>query len=66
MSAPWERRRTVARNAGTSGRRMALDCARSVYEAVDRRMPEAAALANWLRQNASAFGLPDTADRVPL
>jgi hypothetical protein len=46
MSAPCERRRTVARNAGTSGRRMALDCARSVYEAVDRRMPEAAALAN--------------------
>jgi hypothetical protein len=40
---------------------MALDCARSVYEAVDCRMPEAAALANWLRQNASAFGLPDTA-----
>src|SRR5271157_786838 len=23
--------------------------------------PEAAALANWLRQNAAAFGLPDTA-----
>ena len=41
--------------------RMALDCARSVYEAVDRRMPEAAALANWLRQSAAAFGLPDTA-----
>ena len=40
---------------------MALDCARGVYEAVDRRMPEAAALANWLRQSAAAFGLPDTA-----
>jgi hypothetical protein len=40
---------------------MALDCARGVYEAVDRRMPEAAALANWLRQSAVAFGLPDTA-----
>ena len=41
--------------------RMALDCARSIYEAVDRRMPEATALANWLRQSAAAFGLPDTA-----
>jgi hypothetical protein len=40
---------------------MALDYARNVYEAVDRRMPEAAALANWLGQNAAAFGLPDTA-----
>jgi hypothetical protein len=40
---------------------MALNCARSVYEGVDRRMPEAAALANWLRQSATAFGLPDTA-----
>jgi hypothetical protein len=38
-----------------------LACARGVYEAVDRRMPEAAALANWLRQSAAAFGLPDTA-----
>ena len=48
-------------NTCTSGMRMALDCARNVYEAVDRRMPEAAALANWLRQSAAAFGLPDTA-----
>ena len=63
MSAPFKRHYATARsgNAGASGMRMALDCARSVYEAVDRRMPEAAALANWLRQSAAAFGLPDTA-----
>ena len=63
MSAPFKRHYATARsgNAGASGMRMALDCARNVYEAVDRRMPEAAALANWLGQNAAAFGLPDTA-----
>jgi hypothetical protein len=63
MSAPFKRHYATARsgNAGASGMRMALDCARNVYEAVDRRMPEAAALANWLRQSAAAFGLPDTA-----
>ena len=61
MNVSFQRRRTVARNTCTSGVRMALDCARNVYEAVDRRMPEAAALANWLRQNAATFGLPDTA-----
>ena len=63
MSAPFKRHYAIARsgNAGASGMRMALDCARNVYEAVDRRMPEAAALANWLRQSAAAFGLPDTA-----
>jgi hypothetical protein len=63
MSAPFNRHYAAARssNAGASGMRMALDCARGVYEAVDRRMPEAAALATWLRQNAETFGLPDTA-----
>ena len=63
MSAPFKRHYATALsgNAGASGMRMALDCARNVYEAVDRRMPEAAALANWLRQSAAAFGLPDTA-----
>ena len=61
MNASFERRRALAWNTNTSGARMALDCARSLYEAVDRRMPEAAALTNWLRQNAAAFGLPDTA-----
>jgi hypothetical protein len=63
MSAPFKRHYATARSgsAGASGMRMALDCARSVYEAVDRRMPEAAALAAWLGQSAAAFGLPDTA-----
>src|SRR3984893_10947565 len=61
MSIPSNWCRTVARSAGTSGKRMALVCARGVYEAVDRRMPEAAALANWLRQSATAFGLADPA-----
>jgi hypothetical protein len=61
MSALVQRHYDTARsgNAGSSGMRMALDCARNVYEAVDRRMPEAAALANWLAQNAAAFGLPE-------
>ena len=63
MSAPFKRHYATARSgtAGASGMRIALDCARSIHEAVDRRMPEAAALANWLRQSAAAFGLPDTA-----
>jgi hypothetical protein len=35
MNAPFKRRYAAARsgNAGASGMRMALDCARSVYEA---------------------------------
>ncbi len=62
MNAPYRPPHATARagNAGASGVRVALDCARNVYEAVDRRMPEAAALANWLGQSATAFGLPDT------
>ena len=39
---------------------LALRCARNVYGAVDRRMPEARALAGWLRESAAAFGLADT------
>ena len=39
----------------------ALQCARNVYHAVDCRMPEAAALAGWLMENAIAFGLPESA-----
>ncbi len=62
MNAPYRPPHATARagNAGASGVRVALDCARNVYEVVDRRMPEAAALANWLGQSATAFGLPDT------
>ena len=59
MSAPFKRHSPPAqRQAGASGKLLALDCARNVYEAIDRRMPEAAALAAWLGQNAAAFGLP--------
>ena len=35
----------------------ALDYARNVYAASDRRMPEGRALAIWLGQTASALGL---------
>jgi transitional endoplasmic reticulum ATPase len=61
MNAPYRPSHTTAHvgNAGASGMRVALECARNVYEAVDRRMPEAAALANWLGQSATALGLPD-------
>jgi AAA+ superfamily predicted ATPase len=62
MSAPSEQRPPAARRAGPNGfLRLALLCARNVYDATDRRMPEAPALANWLGQNASAFGLADAA-----
>jgi hypothetical protein len=40
---------------------LALACAKNVYAAVDRRSPEAGALATWLSQSATAFGLPDSA-----
>ena len=40
---------------------LALRCARNLYRASNRRMPEARALAIWLRQAASTFGLIDAA-----
>src|SRR6476619_4666577 len=39
----------------------ALDYARNVYAASDRRMPEGRALAIWLGQTASALGLAEAA-----
>ena len=61
MSAPFERRSSAARWVGTNGfLLLALRCARNIHDATDRRMPEARALAVWLGQNASAFGLTDT------
>jgi SpoVK/Ycf46/Vps4 family AAA+-type ATPase len=60
LTASFDRRRSVVRSAGTSGARVALDCARNVHAAVSRQMPEAEALATWLAQNAVAFGLPET------
>lgn len=40
---------------------LALQCARNVYRVIDRRLPEAAALAGWLAENAAAFGLSESA-----
>ena len=49
------------RGAGRNGASLALRCARNVYEAIDRRAPEAGGLASWLSENAAAFGLSDEA-----
>jgi len=59
MSAPFERRGPT--HIGTGGTLLALHCAQNVYAAVDRRMPEARALAGWLAEDAAAFGLSDAA-----
>jgi hypothetical protein len=60
MSTTYKRRQTAARHVvANSFLHFALRCARNVYAATDRRMPEAPVLANWLGQNASAFGLAD-------
>jgi AAA+ superfamily predicted ATPase len=61
MNAPPAARRTKLRRVATSGTRLALDYAIGLHRAVDRRMPEALALAQWLAQHADTFGLPDTA-----
>ena len=58
MSAPIARH-PVTRGVATSGSLMALQCARNIHATVDRRMPEAGALASWLAQSATAFGLSD-------
>ena len=61
MSAPFERRPLAACGFGPGGTALALDCACNVHTAVDRRAPEAGALAAWLVQSATAFALPDAA-----
>lgn len=62
MTAPHQRRRVLLRDTACGGTPLlALQCARDVYRAIDRRMPEAAALASWLAQNATALGLPESA-----
>ena len=58
MSAPLARH-PVTRGVASSGSLLALECARNVHAAMDRRMPEAGALASWLAQSATAFGLSD-------
>ncbi len=60
MNASLERRRAPC-GGRANGMRLALDCARNVQAVIDRRMPEAGALASWLAQNAIAFGLDDAA-----
>ena len=61
MSAPFEPRSSAVRRAGTNAYlRFALRCARNVHDAVDRRMPEALALAKWLSESAASFGLAET------
>ena len=49
MSAPFKRRPAAARCVDANGfLRLALCCGRNVYGGIDRRMPEARALAVWL------------------
>jgi len=62
MSARNQRRRASRRGVPygfTSS--LGLESASNVYRAVDRRMPEAGALAKWLLENAAALGLPESA-----
>ena len=61
MSAPFKRRGPRARGAGMPAAILALECARNIHAAVDRRSPEASALAMWLAQHAAGFGLQDEA-----
>src|SRR5262245_61740913 len=62
MNAPIERRSAVQWRVDANGfLRLTLRCARNAYGGIDRRMPEAWALANWLGENASALGLGDAA-----
>lgn len=55
---PWRPRGRSRRSSG-SGTELALSCARNVYALTNRKMPEAAALVDWLFQHARAFGLPE-------
>jgi transitional endoplasmic reticulum ATPase len=62
MCDPFEQRPAHLRRAGANGfLPLALRCARNVYDVVDRRMPEACALARWLAESATALGLPEDA-----
>ncbi|WP_159014581.1 hypothetical protein [Acidisoma sp. S159] len=61
MDAPLGQRRSPERRLVTGGTLLALTCARNVYTAIDRRAPEASALASWVTQSAAAFALADAA-----
>ena len=57
MTVLSERRASCTRVVAASGTHLALRYARNVHMAVDRRVPEAGALATWFAQNAASFGL---------
>ena len=60
MSVPFERQSATLRHGGTKDfLRLAARCARNVYDATDRHMPEALTLAQWLSQCTRVFGLAD-------
>ena len=62
MNAPNRRRHAVPRGTPSGGAAsLALQCARNVYRAINRRTPEAAALAVWLAGSAAVFGLAESA-----
>lgn len=61
MPTSSKRFRAGAYKSGECGTPLALFCAKNVYAVIDRRAPEAGALATWLGQNANAFALPDAA-----
>jgi transitional endoplasmic reticulum ATPase len=54
---PPQWRPSRVRPIAAGGALLALDCAQNIHAAVGCRTPEAAALATWLIQQASAFGL---------
>ena len=60
MNARSKRMTARARHVGANAfLDLAVRCACNLYRASDRRMPEARALAIWLNQTASAFGLAE-------
>ncbi len=62
MNAVNPRRRAPTRAAaGSFTSQFAIQCARNIFAAVERHMPEAPALATWLLENAASFGLPENA-----
>jgi hypothetical protein len=53
------RRYRPSRGAVSGGTHQAFRLAANVAQAVDRRMPEALALARWADQDRAPLGLPD-------
>ena len=61
MNARFKRPLPVRQVGASCFSDLALCCARNLYKASNRRMPEAQALAIWLGRAASTFGLTDAA-----